>query len=499
MKLRVIIPLLFLTLVVTWGCSNSGVGLTSPAEEISRDASTGMSHQLWGYWQFTADPDAGTLEAIPLRTADGHLNVLPFLEPEPLVYLTLENIEFDGDIIEADIGLIHPFSGLVEFTGFDVCGIVISRGSESGFSDSKIRIQNESNLRLLNADGHSRWWNPVEFPINDGSLTCYKDGFLGTPDSYANFSATLNGYKYYCDDLNYPDETMSGVNPLGRGTFSPGKKNVREYIIQMGSAGMVFNYAVDACWTYPDGDSPWTASDFPEEANRTEPWWIDVDILSNSFWNIGTAAGGSINLSIDVYDWYNGLLNTMKIESPGNFDMITGLLPSGGGEGFSTYEVEIDATNPPTGNIRILISIETEEEGFEGFIPGKTTAAYKVLTIAVSDEYIGELTAAATMEIDPYFDGFRPSGAMDDPIPTEWRFILDASGSTGYITQYLWELDGDDDFDDYFGEIVNATFLYPGVFTIKLKVTNGGNVSDIFEFPTPYHVVKGTYVSPEAC
>ena len=80
MKLRATIPLILLTLVVTWGCSNGGALPTSPGEETAREISTGKSHQLWGYWQFTADPEAGTLEATPLRIAGAHLNVLPFLE-----------------------------------------------------------------------------------------------------------------------------------------------------------------------------------------------------------------------------------------------------------------------------------------------------------------------------------------------------------------------------------------------------------------------------------
>ncbi len=64
--------------------------------------------------------------------------MLPFLEPPPFVYLSLESLEINGNIVEADIGLRHPFLGLTEFTSFDVCGILISNGSVSGFDEADL-------------------------------------------------------------------------------------------------------------------------------------------------------------------------------------------------------------------------------------------------------------------------------------------------------------------------------------------------------------------------
>ena len=58
----------------------------------------------------------------------------------------------------------------------------------------------DGDMRLLNPDGYSRWWNPAEFP-NNGTIFGYNDGLLGAPDSYADYNNTLNGYKYFCDDL----------------------------------------------------------------------------------------------------------------------------------------------------------------------------------------------------------------------------------------------------------------------------------------------------------
>ncbi len=137
------------------GCSGSGTAPTAPIEE--RAISTIESHHYtWGLWQFTADPVARTLDAVQLRTSNLHLNALPFLEPPVLVFLSLDSLEFNGNIIEADIGLRHPFLGLTEFSGFDVCGIFISNGSITGFDDPALRMAGEGDTRLLNPDGFTR-------------------------------------------------------------------------------------------------------------------------------------------------------------------------------------------------------------------------------------------------------------------------------------------------------------------------------------------------------
>lgn len=112
-----------------------------------------------GLYQFTANPAAKTLDAIPLRATELHLNALPFLEPPPLVNLTIENLQFNGNIIEVDIGLRHPFLGLNEFTGFDVCGVFITNGSAAIAPNGDIYFINSSGtnegllIRLDSATG----------------------------------------------------------------------------------------------------------------------------------------------------------------------------------------------------------------------------------------------------------------------------------------------------------------------------------------------------------
>lgn len=394
------IVILTLTVMLIMGCSGGNPGPSIPGVvPDSRDSND--CHMLWGLWQGVIDPDAGAIDFVQLRTPDFHLNALPFLEPPPLLNLTLESLEFNGDIIEADIGLRHPFLGLTEFTGFDVCGIFISNGTITGFADDAIRMSGEGDTRLLNPDGYARWWNPAEFP-NDGTMFGYSDGLLGSPDSYANFNATVNAYKYYCDDLDDTDDTLADVDIENRGMFSAGQKNIRHYTIEVGE-GLIFNYAIDANWQFPDGDAPWSApEDFAPEANRIEAWRVSISELDNSLWNDGVDNGGDLSLSIDVYDWVNAGLNTVRVESPGNFTVVESAAPINGGDGFSTYEIEISSATPSEGEIELLISVVSEEEDFGGFINGTNSTAYFLYTALVSDE------PAATFSVDldasHYFD-----------------------------------------------------------------------------------------------
>ena len=122
-------------LLMLAGCSGDG-GTLAPPNDIERV--TYGNHAMRGLWQFTADPVAGTLDIVPMRVSEMHVNVLPFLEPPPFLNLTLESLEFNGDIIEAEIGLRHLFLSLTEFAGFDVCGVLITNGSITGFDNSDL-------------------------------------------------------------------------------------------------------------------------------------------------------------------------------------------------------------------------------------------------------------------------------------------------------------------------------------------------------------------------
>ena len=378
--MRIFISFLLIAILVC-GCSGKAIGPITPDEPATSRIEQ-SSHNIWGLWQGVINPHDQTLQFVQLRAGNFHLNALTFLEPPPLVNLTLESLKFNGNIIDADIGLRHPFLGLTEFTGFDVCGIFITNGSIAGFNDPALRVAGKGDTRLLNPDGYSRWWNPAEFPHGNTMLN-YKDGLLGTPDSSADYNSTINAYKYFCDDLA-PNDPMGKVTLGKRGLFSAGQKNIRHYKIDMGDA-LIFNYAVDACWEFPQGSKPWVApDDFGPNANRPEAWRVSITELENTLYNDGSNKGGDIKLLLDVYDWVNAGLNKVRVESPGNCPMVESATPIDGGAGYSTYEIEILDATPAQGFINLLISVESENIGYGGLLPDKTVTAYFIHPAPVS-------------------------------------------------------------------------------------------------------------------
>jgi len=364
------------------GCS--GVGdITQP--DAVREAEVGPTHLLCGLYQFRGFPDEQRLEIIPLRQAALHLNAVPMLEPNPptQLYVGLQGgFEIDSHSLKCKIKLTHPFAGINKFTGFDVCGIIIGHGSTSPYYDPGLFIAGENEVHLANADGMTRWWNPAEFPISQGSIMAYNDGFLGTPHSFANFTATLNGYKYFADGLG-PYDDASTVPVASRGVFSPGATNVRYYDIEFGSGSFMFNYAVDACWANPTANPPQIPDDFPPFANRVEAWTIAMDVSDNTLWNDGADNGGSLDLSVTVYDHYLPEDNKVRIESPGN--LLTGLqtTPVDIHEGYAVFDFSFVDATPVEDSIDLFITVENTELNYGGLLPGKFVSTYFLETVEV--------------------------------------------------------------------------------------------------------------------
>ncbi len=383
------------TIALVWafiaGCStnagpvNVGQDGDDANIQVMKSVEEYSGHSLWGLWTFICEPEAGSIEAVPLREGEFHLNALRFLEPPLNIYLTIESPHFQGNVVDVNIGIRHPFLGAARYTGFDVCGIIFTKGAKTGFSDPDIIMAGGNDTRLLNPDGFTRWWNPTEFPHTQ-TMFGYKDGLLGMPYESAGYNCTLNGYKYFCDDLD-PIEPLSGIDVDRRGVFTTGQKNIRHYTIQIGDSGLVFNYAIDACWKNPIGEPPFhIPDDFPPEANRFEAYRVSVNEVANSLWNDGVSSGGSLSLDIDVYDHFNAELNSVLVESPGSFGPASAGAASGGGYGYSTYEIDISNANPlNSGTIDLLITVQCEVSGYQDLLPDKPQCAYFNYKASVSD------------------------------------------------------------------------------------------------------------------
>ena len=443
------------------------------AAEREQDAS-GM-RIFCGLWQFEADPTAGTLDATPLREAAMHLNALPFLEPPPLYYLTIESpVEFSGNLVDVDIGLRHPFPGLKEFTGFDARGIIITSGNKSGFHDSGIRYAGPGSTRLLNADGLTRWWNPKEFPYEQGStIFGYVDGLLGTPDSTAHFSSTINGFKYYSDDLGV-DDGLEKLNPEHRGYFTAGKKNVRHYTIELGTAGLVFNYAVDASWEFPLDKPPNVnvPESFGLEANAPEPFRLKVVETDNSLWRQGTSFGGSLSLGLSVFSFRNTAnMSVVTIEAPGYFGYKE--FNNLQGDGYTAaVTANLSPTNLPVKEVTLLIGAQSPEIGYQNKLPGKPITSYCLYTAAVSPTKPIVPPVAIAQAITP------TDITKGETVTFDGSASYDPDGS---IVKYEWEADGDNLYDDATG--VNPTILFNtvGTFYVDLRVTDDDGATDTLD------------------
>ena len=415
-----------------WGCSHgmapiepSMVATPTPAE-----AATSDPHGLWGLYALACDLAAGTIDIEPLREAEMHLNALHFLEPPAYVNVTLESKpKINGNILDIDIGLRHPFLGQNIYTGFDVCGIMFSHGSVTGYADPDVIMAGEGDTRLLNADGYTRWWNPAEFPHND-TMFAYKNGLLGTPSENADFNCTINGYKYFTDELG-KDDPLSSLDPANRGVFSAGGKNIRHYKIDM-SGSLIFNYAVDACWKKPLGTPPYTVpDDFPEAANRPEAWNITVTELENSlyFKELTGKAGGALKLQIWVYDHFSSSLNQVSVESFAGLPYTTVAIPVDSGPGYSIYELTLegDALHQ-SGSAEMLITVASEATGYGGLLPGKSISAYFKETFSISSED----------PCDPDLDSpdtIIVSGCEDQPACTTKVTLVVSGSDPNYCTK----------------------------------------------------------------
>jgi hypothetical protein len=388
---RVFLGVLVLSLVI--GCSYNYGDITGLSSGKDYRENQPASHQLWGLWQFEIDPLDVNVGVATLRSGELHLNALSMLEPPPNENLTIEGKpEFSGGNVTVNIGLQHPAASVL-FTGFDVKGILIGHGSVPLADLPALTFASENEIRLLNPDGYTRWWNPQEFPYNPTvPHQGYIDGLLGAPDSAVDFTATLNPYKYYCDYLT-PEMGLEELPVENRGYFSAGQKNVRQYIIDFTPSGLIFNYAVDASWLPPTVPPPETKvpDDFPLNANQPEPYRIAVHDVSNSLVYNTTSgeASGSLSFQVDIYDWVAANQDlACGYSTHGELSGVCSFFPVGGGEGYSTYQIDTGPENMTSADdILLWIAAECQTpSGYNGILPFETQGTFFPYIVTVQEE-----------------------------------------------------------------------------------------------------------------
>lgn len=400
-----------------------------PSNPASDDS--GQKH-LWGLWEVEFNPEAESIEIIPIRIADFTCNVTKFLQPPAGKISNLKIVIKDQSkfitegLLDVVVTLTHPFPGLPFYTGFDVIGVFINHGDTLSKYDTSVNYAlGHDTARLLNADGLTRWYNPTEFTAQ--GIFGYTEGALGTKGIL--FSGIINGYKYFADELGADDEISEYFhNPSNiekRGMFSSGSSNSRLYKlrfpIQSGSPILTFQYAVIASWEPPAFNPPQNIpGDFPPSANAREPVYLSIKDNGSTLYYTSGGGGGTLKISAELFDWgaatnINGILGEFSkivIESPsaeipGGYaeftpaDFVPFIQPSTAIS--SVADIEFDGVVPTSGeDVIFLITVvakenETYEQGFNVPIPTAPLANYFIFSVPVGDNPCGNFNVTGTV------------------------------------------------------------------------------------------------------
>ena len=371
-------------LVIIFGCSGGGVNPTQPSvqgdgtgdgssdiiDPFTALETTGAGNLnnhgdygliTWDLYDIYWDGNSNGLVAVPARTADYTLNLLTFLQPPDgnpsKLLITLDDFSqfLTEGFLSVNFTLIHPFEPSW-LTAFDVLGVIIGNGTYISEVDPDVAWAGANDLRLLNADGYTRWMNPVEFTLS--GLFGYTEGVYGTQDY--PFTATINSYKYYATGI-LPDETVgeffsNPANLSNRGAWLPTSSVTRKMVLQFpmdGGAPVVnFQYGVLVHWDravdeFGDPIADPGIDDFPPTANIMEAVYIEVDPSGSTAWYVDEInKGGNLVLDLTIYDWQgelspNGVtdqISQLFIEAP------SGMIP-GGYAAFSSSELLAAQTN----------------------------------------------------------------------------------------------------------------------------------------------------------
>ncbi len=261
---------------------------------------------LWGLYEIHFDLDTLEFDVVPLRGAQFTCNITKFIDGPPQnIHPQLISVDQQPGYTDLALNMVvsHPFPHNPELTGFDVMGVFLGNGSDTYPGPGGYNVPGQNDMRLLNPDGYTRWFNHQEFSNTSGNLFCYTPGVLGSPGFVP--SASINAYKYFCDGLEETGKANAFLrnNQDQRGVFLAGSTNFRRYSIRFpDSTGITFQYAVIGHWMSPGVPNP-ELSDFPPGANCDEIPTFKVTNNSVTHFVSETEFGGNIELTIELIDW----------------------------------------------------------------------------------------------------------------------------------------------------------------------------------------------------
>ena len=466
--------ILSITFSLIIGCSGSEPGQvdilpTTPDITINSQVTPDSNpHSLLGMYWVLLDPENSYVEVVPARIQTAHLNIRKLLEEAPCTdCLAISNLQPQGDgTLKLDITLRHPFPGYPVYTVFDMRLIMMWDGSEI-WPASGLRTQDPlgTDGYIFNSDGYTTIFNPTDFPQDSGPpIFTYTKGKIASetpPD------CTLNSYIDYYTDEN-------------RHFFGSGQAHTETWHMRLPSGGpLVLGYAVDCSWEPPVNDPPENIpGDFPDNANKPEPWKLEISQDEDLF----DGEGDTANVSVKVFDWQDNWGGAW-IECP---DLFTGKIQPVDSlvtNDFILYIFEVTNTwGVGEGNYRALVGAYDSTE-FE--FPWDFTT-YDFFYIVVSTTLNEPPVAAA--EADTY------SVYVGDPV----NFTSLSTDPDGLIdiVLYQWDFENDGTWDS---EDQDPTWTYQsaGTYNVDHKVTDSGGLWDDLE---PDELLEiNVYETPDPC
>ncbi len=368
-RIQIILAVVLLAFV---GCSSgqSPVTPSSGSEQVSQNSGNQSNRTIWGYWTIRIDPDSETVEILPDREAGSHFNVVRLLEVSPCTdCLSTGNLSWlPGNILQCDFQLRHPFPGMVKLTGFDVRGVLVTDGDTLFPTSNRLVSLDGSSPYLINPDGFTNLFNPVEFPPGSAQwpILEYIPGKFSSGD---DFTGTLNPFMAFCKD-----------NP--RRMFEAGATESVTINLKYPSTPFEFGYVVDASWMKVDGVVIDPVTDFPPEANCLEPYRLDFQMFDK----LNAVIGDSALIQIEIFD-HQGIetVSTVSIECPALFD----------------GEVYLDYTSQSGDDSWLYQGVITNENGASA---GSCPVLVSALSLE-SDANLGELAAYQIADIVVGNDG----------------------------------------------------------------------------------------------
>ncbi len=386
------------------GCSGGTADTVSPSlANVEASVSSAGGRALWGYFSGYANPEEGIFEILPLRATDLHVNLVSTLNGTAGVVAQVLWGESNpgAGLLKVRVTLKHPYAYDPKYPGFDVRGILITGKSQQ--ISSSLWTAGDSNPRLLNPDGFTRWWNPNEF-MSSGIMG-YTNGVLGSPTPLL-FDAQLNGYKIFADAFptEYDDDPLYiSVYALdadqGRSVFHS-LSQTKRYTIQFPPGASYFNYAVDASWANPTSNPPAVPDDFPPKANCPEAWYVKCDIAQNTlkYYPEDGSHDGNLVLNVSIYDWQgriNGAVapevSSIKIYSTDLFGSSTATASLLNDDGtVAVYQANISSKCNPhhVGSYRIGVEALSSSGAYKQSwqsAPPAALAAYQIITVDVAE------------------------------------------------------------------------------------------------------------------